>query len=150
MRTAATKSFLAKPGEVGGKWRLVDADGKVLGRLAAQLATVLMGKDDPHYTPHVLTGDFVVVVNAEKVKLTGRKMEQIEYDRYSYHPGGRKVETIAKVLEKHPERIIQLAVRRMLPKNKLGDHMLKRLKVYKGTKHPHGSQQPQPAELKLK
>src|SRR4051812_29549947 len=116
MRTAATKSYLARPGEVGGQWRLVDAEGKVLGRLAAQLATVLMGKHTPRYTPHVLTGDFVVVVNAEKVKLTGRKMEQKEYDRYSYHPGGRKVEPIAAVLEKHPERVIQLAVKRMLPK----------------------------------
>ena len=90
MRTAATKSFLARPGEVGGQWRLIDAEGKVLGRLAAQLATILMGKHDPRYTPHVLTGDFVVVINAEKVKLTGRKMEQKEYDRYSYHPGGRR------------------------------------------------------------
>ncbi len=150
MRSAATKSFLAKPGEVGGKWRLVNAEGKVLGRLATQLATVLMGKHDPHYTPHVLTGDFVVVVNAEKVKLTGRKMEQLEYDRYSYHPSGRKVEPIGVVMAKYPERIIQLAVRRMLPKNKLGDHMLKRLKVYKGDKHPHAAQNPQPLELKLK
>src|SRR4029079_7183455 len=124
------KSFLAKPGEVGGQWRIVDASDKVLGRLASQLAVILMGKHDPHYTPHVLTGDFVVVVNAEKIKVTGRKMEQLEYDRYSYHPGGRKVEPIAVVLAKHPERIIQIAVRRMLPKNKLGDHMLKRLKVY--------------------
>jgi large subunit ribosomal protein L13 len=150
MRTAATKSYLARPGEVGGQWRLVDADGKILGRLAAQLATVLMGKHTPRYTPHVLTGDFVVVVNAEKVKLTGRKMEQKEYDRYSYHPGGRKVEPIAKVLEKHPERLIQLAVKRMLPKNKLAEKMLGRLKVYKGTRHPHQVNNPQPMELKLK
>src|SRR5262249_52790379 len=131
MRSAAMKSYLAKPGETGGQWRMVDAEGKVLGRLASQLATVLMGKHDPHYTPHVLTGDFVVVVNAEKVKVTGRKMEQMEYDRYTYHPGGRKVEPISTVLAKHPERIIKLAVRRMLPKNKLGDSMLKRLKIYK-------------------
>ena len=150
MRSAATKSFLAKTGQVGGKWRVVDAEGKVLGRLAAQLATVLMGKHTPQYTPHVLTGDFVVVVNAEKVKLTGRKMEQLEYDRYTYHPGGRRVDSIAKVMTNHPERIIKLAVRRMLPKSKLGDHMFKRLKVYKGPTHPHAVQKPEKFEPKLK
>lgn len=150
MRSAAMKTFLAKPGEVGGDWHLVDAGGKPLGRLAAQLATILMGKHRPTYTPHVLSGDFVVVVNAEKVKLTGRKDEQKEYDRYSYYPGGRKVVPIAEVRERFPERIIQSAVRRMLPKNKLGDHMMSRLKVYKGTKHPHLAQQPKPLEPTLK
>jgi len=144
------KSYLAKTGEAGGDWHLVDASGKVLGRLASKVATILMGKHRPTYTPHVLTGDFIVLINAEKVKLTGRKPEQKQYDRYSHHPGGRKVESIATVMAKHPERVIQLAVRRMLPKNKLGDHMMKRLKVYKGSKHPHAAQQPQAMELAVK
>jgi large subunit ribosomal protein L13 len=144
MRSAAMKTTLAKTGESGGKWHLVDADGQVLGRLATRLATVLMGKHLPTYTPHVLSGDFVVLINAEKVKLTGRKMVQKEYDRYTYHPGGRKVESVNTMMQKHPERVIALAVRRMLPKNKLGDHMIKRLKVYKGTAHPHAVQNPKP------
>lgn len=147
MRSASMKSYLAKPGEAGGEWHLVDADGKVLGRLAAELATILMGKHKPTYTPHVLTGDFVVVVNASKVRLSGRKMEQKEYDRYTYHPGGRKVESIAQVMEKNPAFVIHKAVRRMLPKNKLGDHMLKRLKVYPKAEHPHGAQNPQALEI---
>src|SRR5690606_5384946 len=107
---------------------------------------ILMGKHRPTYTPHVLTGDFIVDVNAEKVRVTGRKSEQMEYDRYSYHPGGRKVESFETVRTKAPERIIELAVRRMLPKNKLGEHMLSRLKIYKGQDHPHGSQDPQPLD----
>jgi|SRR5687768_5527136 len=147
MRTAVMKSYLAKTDEVGGKWHLVDAEGKVLGRLASKLATILMGKHLPTYTPNVVTGDFIVLINAEKVKLTGRKMDQKEYDRYSYHPGGRKVETIDTVLAKYPERVIELAVRRMLPKNKLAVQMLKRLKIVKGSKHPHGAQNPQPLEV---
>jgi large subunit ribosomal protein L13 len=146
MRSAAMKTYLAKPGEAGGAWHLVDAEGQTLGRLAVRLATILMGKDKPTYTPHVLTGDFVVVVNAEKVRLTGRKDEQKQYDRYSYHTSGRKVVPIAVVRQKFPERIIQQAVRRMLPKNKLGAHMMTRLKVYRGPQHPHGAQQPQPME----
>ncbi|GMV98754.1 MAG: 50S ribosomal protein L13 [Phycisphaerae bacterium] len=140
------KSYLARPGQVGGQWHLVNADGKVLGRMATQLATILMGKHKPTYTPHVLTGDFVVVINAEKVRLTGKKIEQMEYDRYSYHPGGRKVDPIRKVLAEHPERVIYRAVRRMLPKNKLGRDMLSRLKIYAGANHPHQAQQPQPLE----
>jgi len=147
MRSAAMKSYLAKPGEVGGEWHVTDADGKVLGRLATQIATILMGKHKPTYTPHVLSGDFVVVVNAEKVKLTGRKMEQKTYDHYTYYVGGHKTETIASVMARHPERVIQLAVRRMLPKNKLGREMLKRLKIYAGPTHPHQAQQPKPLEL---
>lgn len=148
MRTAAMKSYLAKPDQVGGDWHVVDASDKVLGRLATQIATVLMGKHKPTYTPHVLTGDFVVVVNADKIKLTGRKMYQKEYDRYTYYTSGRKVDSIAKVLDKHPERILQFAVRRMLPKNKLGRQMFSRLKVYAGPEHPHQAQQPQPREMK--
>ena len=147
MRSAAMKSYCAKTGEVGGDWLLVDADDQVLGRLAVKLATVLMGKHKPTYTAHVLTGDFVVVVNAEKIKLTGRKMEQKEYDHYTYHTSGRKVVPIADVMAKHPERIIEFAVRRMLPKNKLGREMLKRLKVYAGPEHPHAAPRPHPTEL---
>jgi large subunit ribosomal protein L13 len=150
MYTAAMKSYLAKPGESGGRWHLVDASGKVLGRLAADLATVLMGKHLPTYTPHVLSGDFVVVVNAEKIKLTGRKMEQETYDYYTYYPGGHKIIPIAKLMKTHPDRVIRLAVRRMLPKNKLAATMLKRLKIYRGTEHPHAAQQPQPLELAKK
>jgi len=141
------KSYLAKPGEVGGKWHLVDADGKVLGRLAVELATILMGKHRPTYTPHVLTGDFVVVVNAKKVRLTGRKMEQKTYDRYTFYPSGRKIEPIGTVLAKSPERVIRLAVRRMLPKNKLGRDMLSRLKIFPGPTHEHQAQHPQPLEV---
>jgi large subunit ribosomal protein L13 len=150
MRSAAMKSYLAKTGEIPGDWHIVDAADKPLGRLAASLATILMGKHKPTYTPHVLTGDFIVVINAEKVTMSGRKDEQKEYDRYSYHPGGRKVVPAAEMREKHPERLLQFAVRRMLPKNKLGDHMINRMKVYKGTKHPHMPQRPQPLEPKLK
>ena len=150
MYTAAMKSYLAKPGEAGGQWHLVDADGKVLGRLAAALATVLMGKHKPTYTPHVLSGDFVIVVNAEKIKLTGRKMEQETYDYYTYYPSGHKIVPISKLMKTHPDRVIRLAVRRMLPKNKLANTLLKRLKIYRGTEHPHAAQQPQPLELAKK
>ena len=149
MRSAAMKSYLAKPGEVGGDWHLVDADQKVLGRMATQVATILMGKHRPTYTPHVLSGDFVVIVNADKVKLTGRKMEQKTYEHYTYYTGGRKVDSIAKLMSKHPDQVIKLAVRRMLPKNKLGRDMLSRLKVYAGPTHPHQAQCPKPLELAI-
>ncbi len=138
------KSYLAKPGQVGGGWHLVDADGKTLGRLANDIATILMGKHRPTYTPHVLTGDFVIIINAEKLRLTGRKMDQMEYDHYTYHPGGRKVIPIAIMIKKNPEKIYQRAVWRMLPHNKLGREMLKRMKVYAGPSHPHQAQQPKP------
>lgn len=144
------KSYLAKPGQVESEWHLVDAEGKVLGRLAVQLARVLMGKHRPTYTPHTLTGDFVVVVNAERIKLTGRKMATKEYDWYTYYPGGRKTVPIARVMQQHPERIIEQAVRRMLPKNRLGREMLGRLKVYAGPEHPHQAQQPKPLEMSTK
>ena len=150
MRSAAMKTYQAKTGEVGGKWHIVDADGQVLGRLAAELATILMGKHRPTYTPHVLTGDFVVVINAEKIKLTGRKMEQKQYDHYTLYPSGRKIEPIAKVMAKEPGRVIRLAVRRMLPKNALAKDMLTRLKIYKGATHPHQAQCPQPLKVSHK
>lgn len=147
MYTAAMKTTIAKPGEAGGQWHLVDASNKVLGRLATELATILMGKHKPTYTPHVLTGDFVVVTNVEKVRLTGRKLEQESYDYYTYYPGGHKIVPIAKLMKTHPDRVLRLAVRRMLPKNKLAPAMLKRLKIYRGTEHPHAAQQPKPLAL---
>lgn len=150
MRSAAMKSYLAKPGQAGGQWRFVDASDQVLGRLATQIAMILMGKDKPEYTPHVLTGDFVCVVNAEKIRLTGNKATTKEYEHYSYYPGGRKVTSITKLMANQPERVIRLAVKRMLPKNKLGRKMLERLKVYAGPEHPHTAQKPEPYEPKTK
>jgi len=142
------RSYLAKPTEVTRKWYVVDATGKVLGRLASQIAVILMGKHKPTYTPHVDTGDYVVVVNAEKVRLTGKKLDQEFHDWYTHYPGGRKVISMRRLLEKHPEWVIELAVRRMLPKNKLGRQMFKKLKVYAGPTHPHAAQKPEPLDLK--
>lgn len=129
------------------RWYHVDATDKVLGRLAVRLAVVLMGKDRPEYTPNVDTGAYVVVTNAEKIRLTGRKMAQKTYHRYSGYPGGLKEIPIADVLAKHPERVIMEAVRRMLPKNKLGDAMLKKLRVYGGPRHPHTYHKPEELAL---
>ena len=144
MKTA-NKCYLAKPGQVEQKWYVVDATGQVLGRLAVRIATVLMGKNKPTYTPHVDTGDFVVVLNAGAVKVTGkRKKEQVVYQRYSGYPGGLKEITMKTMLERHPERVLGEAVRRMLPKNALARHMLKKLKLYVGAEHPHQAQQPEP------
>ncbi len=134
--------FLAKPGQVPRNWWHVDATDKVLGRLAVRIATVLMGKHKPTFTAHTDTGDFVIVTNAGKIKLTGRKLEVMEYDSYTYHTSGRNVVSIKAMLEKHPERVIELAVRRMLPKSALGRRMLTKLKIYKGDSHPHAVQQP--------
>ncbi len=141
------RTFSAKPGEVPARWLHVDATDQILGRLASKIATVLMGKHRPTYTPHVDTGDFVVVTNAGKVRLTGRKAETMVYPRYSYHPGGYKEIPYKRVLERHPERIISEAVRRMLPKNALARKMLKKLKVYASDKHPHTAQEPVPFSL---
>ncbi len=141
------KSYMAKPGEVEKKWYVVDASGKTLGRLASRIATILMGKHKPIYTPHVDTGDYVIVVNAEKVALTGKKLDQKKYYRHSGYPGGLKVVTARQMLQKHPERVVYLAVKRMLPKNKLGRKMLKKLKVYAGSEHPHQAQKPEPLDL---
>ncbi len=137
-------SFLAKPGQLPAKWYHVDAADQVLGRLATRIATVLMGKHKPTYTPYVESGDFVVVTNAEKVRLTGKKAEAMTYARYSHHPGGYKEVPLRTVMAKHPERVVQEAVRRMLPKNALARQMLKKLKVYAGSTHPHTAQQPAP------
>jgi large subunit ribosomal protein L13 len=147
MSFATDKCYQAKTGEVERKWHSVDAEGQILGRLATKLATVLMGKHKPTYTPHIDTGDFVVVINAEKVKVTGRKAEQKEYASYSYYPGGRKVRTYAELMEKYPDRIIKHAVRRMLPKSAMGRRLLKKLKVYRGNEHPHQAQQCQALDL---
>lgn len=138
------RSYVAKTGEVDQAWYHVDATDRVLGRLAVRLATVLMGKHKPIYTPHVDTGDFVVVTNAEKVRLTGDKANVMSYARYSYFPGGYKEHTYKHVMEHHPERILIESVRRMLPKNKLGRVMLSKLKVYAGDTHPHSAQNPTP------
>jgi large subunit ribosomal protein L13 len=138
---------MPKPGEIKGSWHVVDATDQVLGRLAARISLILQGKHKPTYTPHVDTGDFVIVLNADKVKVTGRKADVIEYDTYSRYPGGRHLYSYKRMNELHPEKVIELAVRRMLPKNKLGRNILGKLKIYKGTTHPHQAQQPK--ELKI-
>lgn len=124
------------------KWHHVDADGKTLGRMATEVASILMGKHRPEYTPHVDTGDFVIVTNAEKVRLTGKKLQQKEMQTFVYYPSGQKRESYGSLLERRPERLVEFAISRMLPKNKLGRHMAKKLKVYKGPEHPHQAQQP--------
>jgi large subunit ribosomal protein L13 len=143
---AGTKTYQAKPGELAEKWVLVDAADKVVGRLASEIAMILMGKHRPTYTAHVLSGDNVIVINAEKVKFTGKKWEQKEYAHYTGYTRQRIV-PVQRQLERHPERILREAVRRMLPKNKLAFKMLARLKVYSGSQHPHQAQQPEVKEL---
>jgi large subunit ribosomal protein L13 len=138
---------MAKPGEVEAQWHLVDAQDKVLGRLATGIATILQGKHKPTYTPHVDTGDFVVVVNAEKIAVTGKKLDQKVYRRFTDYVGSMKTKTLRQMLESHPDRVISEAVRRMLPSTKLGRKMLKKLKVYAGPEHPHEAQNPQPLDL---
>lgn len=140
------KTYMAKPTDVDPKWWLVDARDKVVGRLASDIAMILMGKHRPTYTPHVDTGDFVVVLNADKVVFTGNKWDQKRYTWTTGYPGLRS-ETAAERMERDPERILYDAVRRMLPKNKLGVKMLTKLKIYVGDRHPHQAQQPEPIEL---
>jgi large subunit ribosomal protein L13 len=146
---AGTKSYLAKPGQESEKWWVVDASDKIVGRLASDIAMVLMGKDKPDYTPHVVTGDCVVVVNAEKVKFTGKKWTQKEYAWYTGYPRQR-LQSAEKRLISHPDRILRDAVRRMLPKNKLATKMLARLKIFSGAEHPHQAQSPAARELGVK
>ena len=141
------KSFMAKKDQIEQKWLLVDAEGAVLGRMAAKIAPILMGKTKPAYTPHVDTGDYVIVVNAEKVKLTGKKAQAKEYDYYTHYPGGHKFISFAEMMAKKPEKVIELAVRRMLPKNRIGRKMFKKLKVYRGADHEHHAQKPEKIEL---
>ena len=135
-------TYMPKPGEVQANWHVVDATDQVLGRLAARIAHVLQGKHKPTYTPHVDTGDFVIVLNADKVRVTGNKAEVNEYDTYSRYPGGRNVYSYKRMKQLHPEKVVELAVRRMLPKSKMGRNILGKLKIYKGTEHPHQAQQP--------
>jgi large subunit ribosomal protein L13 len=141
------KTYSAKESDVKKDWYLVDAKGKILGRLASEIAKRLRGKHKPIYTPHVDTGDFVVVINADKIRLTGKKLTDKIYYRHSGYPGGIKSIAAGKMLKEKPERLIHLAVRGMLPKNSLGRRMLKKLKVYRGEEHPHASQNPDILEL---
>jgi large subunit ribosomal protein L13 len=146
--TAHRATQSARPADVVRSWYVVDAADLVLGRLATRVATVLRGKHKPIYTPHVDTGDHVIVINAEKIKLTGRKREQKIYYRHTGYPGGIKSVTAGQVLEgPHPDRVVRAAVRGMLPKNTLGRKMLGKLKVYAGPNHPHAAQQPQELPL---
>ena len=141
------QTYFAKTGELDKTWHHVDADGKILGRIATEIATILMGKHRPEYTPHVDSGDWVIVTNAQNVVMTGRKLEQKTLQSFSGYPGGQKVRTYADVMEKHPERLIELAVTRMLPKGRLGRQMGKKLYVYTGADHPHQAQQPMTLEI---
>ena len=141
------KTFVAKEHEVEKKWHVVDPEDKILGRLATQIAVRLRGKHKPIFTPHADTGDFVVVVNAEKIALTGRKWDQKIYYHHSRYPGGLKQISARKLLEKKPEELVRLAVKRMLPKNSLGRRQLKKLKIYVGSEHPHEAQNPQIMEI---
>ncbi|SFI35440.1 LSU ribosomal protein L13P [Tindallia magadiensis] len=141
------KSYMAKPKEVERKWYVVDAEGKTLGRLSTQIAMVLMGKHKPEYTSHIDTGDYVVVINAEKVTLTGKKLDQKFHVRHTGYPGGQRKVSLRNVLDKHPERVIEHSVKGMLPKNRLGRQMYKKLKVYAGSEHAHQAQQPEALEV---
>ncbi len=141
------KTYMAKPGEIPREWYVVDAAGKTLGRLATEVARVLRGKHKPQYTPHLDSGDFVIVVNAEKIQVTGRKLDQKMYYRASNYPSGLKAVSLRDQLESAPEKVIQRAVKGMLPHNPLGRKMFKKLKVYAGSEHPHQAQQPKPLEL---
>lgn len=142
------KSYMAKPEDIKRKWYLVDAEGKTLGRMASQIASILRGKNKPIFTPFIDTGDFVIVINAEKVVLTGKKLDEKIYRHHSLYPGGLKETPYRKLLATKPELVIEEAVRRMLPKGPLGRQMVKKLKVYKGSEHNHEAQQPETLELK--
>ena len=141
------KTYSAKPHEVDQKWLLIDADGHILGRIATAIATRLRGKHKPEYTTHVDTGDYVVVINAEKVRVTGNKAKDKMYHTHSGYPGGIKSVSFEKQLAKSPESVIKLAVKGMLPRTPLGRAMMKKLKIYPGTTHPHSAQQPQTIQL---
>ena len=141
------KTYYAKPNEVEREWLLIDAEGLVLGRLAVEVAKILRGKNKPQYTPHVDVGDFVIVINADKVRVTGNKATDKRYYRHSGYPGGLKSESFEEAMAKHPERVIEHAVKGMLPKTTLGRAQAKKLKVYAGPDHPHAAQQPRKIEL---
>jgi large subunit ribosomal protein L13 len=144
----AMRTYMAKKGDVPQRWYVIDAANQVVGRLAAQIATVIRGKHRPDYTPHTDTGDFVVVINAEKIRFTGNKWDSQIYQAYSHHPGGLKQLSARDLLAKKPERILLEAVKRMVPRNRLGRKQMAKLKIYAGPSHPHQAQQPQ--ELKAK
>jgi large subunit ribosomal protein L13 len=146
-KTPLQKTWNAKPGEVEQRWFLVDAEGRTLGRLATQIADTLRGKTKPEYTPHVDTGDFVIVVNAEKVQVTGKKLDDKIYYRHSGYPGGLKRRTLREQLERRPTEVLRAAVKGMLPRNKLARRQLLKLKIYAGPEHPHEAQRPEPLEL---
>ena len=137
------KTFMANPAKIDRKWYVVDAEGQTLGRLASEVAKVLRGKNKPEFTPHVDTGDYVIVINAEKVKVTGKKMDQKIYYRHSDYVGGMKETTLREMMDKKPERVIELAVKGMLPKGPLGRAMIKKLHVYAGPEHNHAAQKPE-------
>jgi len=141
------KTFSAKPQNVEHNWLLIDADGQTLGRMATEIASRLRGKHKPEYTPHVDTGDFIVVVNAEKVRVTGNKTKNKMYHHHTGYPGGLKTFSFEKLIERSPERVLKLAVKGMLPRTPLGRAMFKKLKVYAGNEHPHAAQQPQALQL---
>lgn len=142
------KTYMAKPNEVERKWYVIDAEGKTLGRLASEAASILRGKHKPEFTPHVDTGDFVVIINAEKIVLTGKKLKDKKYYRHSGYPGGLKITTAGDMLKKKPERMLELAIKGMLPKGTLGRKQGMKLKVYRTSEHPHQAQMPEVWEIK--
>jgi len=141
------KTYSAKPGEITREWYLVDAEGKTLGRLATQIADTLRGKRKPQFTPHVDTGDFVIVVNAEKIQVTGNKLDQKRYYRHSGYPGGLRSRTLREQLERRPTEVLRVAVKGMFPKNRLARQQITKLKIYAGSEHPHEAQNPKSLEL---
>ena len=135
-------TYMPKPGEITANWHVVDATDQVLGRLASRVALIIQGKHKPTYSRHVDTGDFVVILNADKVKVTGKKADVLEYQTYSRYPSGQHIYSYKRMAELHSDKLVELAIRRMLPKNKMGRNILGKLKVYKGDSHPHSAQQP--------
>lgn len=142
-----SSTFMANPQNIERKWYVVDAEGQTLGRLASQIAAILRGKNKPTFTPHVDCGDFVIIVNAEKVQVTGKKMSDKVYLRHTGYPGGQKAITFGRLIETRPTRALELAIKGMLPHNKLGAQMYRKLKVYAGPEHPHAAQQPETLEI---
>ena len=140
------KTYSAKPGEITREWYLVDAEGKTLGRLATQIADTLRGKRKPQYTPHVDTGDFVIVVNSARIRVTGNKLDQKRYYRHSGYPGGLRSRTLREQLDRRPTEVLRVAVKGMLPKNRLARQQITKLKIYAGPEHPHEAQNPKPLE----
>nr|PZN73628.1 MAG: 50S ribosomal protein L13 [Bacillota bacterium] len=141
------RTYMAKPQDVERKWYVVDAEGKTLGRLASKVAAILRGKHKPTFTPHVDCGDYVIIVNAEKIQVTGKKRTDKVYYRHSGYPGGLKATTFEQMIARRPERVLELAIKGMLPHNRLGRRMYRKLKVYAGPEHPHAAQKPEPLEL---